>query len=73
MFINIQDISVSIVPGFGLNDPRSILAEADMSIYLFPTTSIKYLGLTQRPVQGVSGALPLKVKRTKSKADHLQC
>jgi hypothetical protein len=61
-----------ITLGYGLNDwgGGGFESRQELGIFLFTTASRPALGLTQLPIQWVSGALALGVKRPGLEADH---
>jgi hypothetical protein len=67
-----RDGSVGIAMGYGLDDrgSRFLFSAGGVGIFLFITTSRMSLGPTQPPIQWVSGALSLGVKRQGREADH---
>jgi hypothetical protein len=58
-----------IALGYGLDD-RGFESQQGLVIFLFATASRLALELTKPPIQWVSGALSLLVKRPQSEADH---
>jgi hypothetical protein len=67
---NIMRYRVGIAAGQGLDDWSSIPGGGGLGIFLFATASRPVLGPTQPPIQWVSGALSLGVKRPGREADH---
>jgi hypothetical protein len=66
-----RDSSVGVALGYGLEDWDSrIRFQAGAGNFFFTTASRTALGPTQPPIQWVSGALSLGVKRPGRKADH---
>jgi hypothetical protein len=66
-----RDSSVGIALGYGLDDRDSrVRFLAGLGIFLFTTASRTALAPTQPPIQWVSGALSLGVKRPGREADH---
>jgi hypothetical protein len=63
-----QDSSVGIETGYGLDDRGSIPGRGE--VILSSTASRPALGPTQPPIQWVTEALPLGVKRLGREADH---
>jgi hypothetical protein len=69
--IKSRDSSVGIALGYGLDDRGSRFdSKRGLGIFLFTTASRMALGPTQPPIQWVSGALSLGVKRPEREADH---
>jgi len=67
-----RDISFGIALGYGLDDRGSrIRFWAGAGNFLFTTASRMSLVPTQPPIQGVKGALSLRVKRTECEDEHL--
>jgi hypothetical protein len=58
-----------IALGYGLHD-RGFESRQGLGIYLFTTASRPALGPTQPPVQWVTGALSLEIKRPERETDH---
>jgi hypothetical protein len=56
--------------GYELDD-REFESRQGLGIFLFTTASRPALGLTQPPIQWVTGTLFLRVKRPEREADHL--
>jgi hypothetical protein len=70
-FIESRDSSVGIALGYGLDDRGSrVRFPAGLGIFLFTNASRTALGHTQPPIQWVTGALSLGVKRPEREADH---
>jgi hypothetical protein len=67
-----HDSSVGIALGYGLDDrgSRVRFPAGGGEFFLFTTASRTALGPTQPPIQWVSGALSLGVKRPGREADH---
>jgi hypothetical protein len=66
-----RDSSVGTALGYGLDDRGSrVDSRRELGIFLFTTASRTALGPTQPPVQWVSGALSVGVKRPGREADH---
>jgi hypothetical protein len=66
-----RDSSVGIALGHGLDERGSrVRFPAGLGIFLFATVSRTALGPTQPPIQWVTGALSLGVKRLGREADH---
>jgi hypothetical protein len=64
MEVESRDSSVGIALDYGMDDWGSrVRFPAELGIFLFTTGSRKALGPTQPPIQCVSGALFLGVKR----------
>jgi hypothetical protein len=69
--LNNFDRSVAIALGYGLdNRVLGFDSRRELRIFLFTTVSKMVLGPTQPPIQWVSGALTLGVKRPGREADH---
>jgi hypothetical protein len=65
------DSSVGIALGYGLDDRGSrVRFPAGLGIFLFITASRTFLGPTQPPIQWVTVALSLGVKRPVRETDH---
>jgi len=62
-------MKLCVVLSYGLDD-GGFDSRQRMGVFLFTTASRPALGPTQHPVQWVSGALPLGVKRPGIEADH---
>jgi hypothetical protein len=65
------DISSVTALGYGLDD-RGFDSRQELGIILFTTVSRPALGPTHPPIQWVSGALSLVLKRPGREADHLR-
>jgi hypothetical protein len=68
---NMWSYTYTLTLGYGLDDRGSrVRFPAGLGIFLFITVSRTALGPTQPPIQCVSGALSLGVKRPGREADH---
>jgi hypothetical protein len=66
-----RDSSVGIALGYGLDDGvLGFDSRRGLGIFLFTTASRTALGTTQAPIQWVTRALSLGVKRPGCEADH---
>jgi hypothetical protein len=68
---NIRDSSDCIATGYGLDDRMiGVRFPAGLGIFLFDTASIPAVRPTQPPIQWISGAISLWIKRSGREGDH---